>query len=52
VAKGKTCFKSCKEKNPLLAKSEIRTTVIHVVQRQMVGWWWLMNGSGCGRKRS
>jgi hypothetical protein len=37
VAKGKTCSKSCKEKNPLLAKSEVRTTVIHVVQRQIVG---------------
>jgi len=51
-ARGKTCSKSCKEKNRLLAKSEVRTTVIHVIQRPMVGCWWLMNGSGCGRKRS
>jgi len=36
VAKGKTCSKSCKEKNPLLAQSEVRTTVILVVQRPVV----------------
>jgi hypothetical protein len=37
VAKGKTYSKSCKGKDPLLAKSEVRTTAIQVVQRQMVG---------------
>jgi hypothetical protein len=37
VAEGKTCSKSCKEKVPLLAKSEVRTTVTHIVLRQMVG---------------
>ena len=31
MAKEETCSKSCKENNPLLAKSEVRTTVIHVV---------------------
>jgi hypothetical protein len=37
VAEGKSCSKSCKEKVPLLTKSEVRTTVTHIVLRQMVG---------------
>jgi hypothetical protein len=37
VARGKTCCKSWKEKNRLLAKSEVRTTMIHVIQRSVVG---------------